>query len=187
MSTPRIPGDPAMPDTQARGAHTSGTHTFGTQASGPSWSGASSSDTPSFDPSPSAAQASGSGASTALELRIDLDREDGFLPGETLRGRASWRLDRDPSTVDLRLFWYTSGKGTRDIDIVHTQRFEHPRCEEQRAFSIDLPREPYSFSGTLISLIWAIELIVAPGLEAERKEFVLSPSRNEIVLPQGVV
>lgn len=183
MSTPRIPGDPTLSD-----LHTRGTHAFGTQPSGTPWPGTSSSDTSSFDTSPSAAQASGRGASTALELRIDLDREDGgFLPGETLRGRASWRLDQQPSTVDLRLFWYTSGKGTRDIDIVHTQRFEQPRREEQRAFSIDLPRAPYSFSGTLISLIWAIELIVAPGLEAERKEFVLSPSRNEIVLPQGVV
>jgi hypothetical protein len=34
---------------------------------------------------------------------------------------------------------------------------------DERTFSLTLPREPFSFSGKLISLVWALELIVEPA------------------------
>ncbi len=37
------------------------------------------------------------------------------------------------------------------------------------------PRSPYSFSGKLISLIWALELVALPGREAARTEITLAP------------
>jgi hypothetical protein len=45
-----------------------------------------------------------------------------------------------------------------------------------------LPEGPYSFSGKLISLIWALELACSPGSETVRREITVSPTGHEIVL-----
>ncbi len=59
------------------------------------------------------------------ELRIEIDGDRRwFLPGETLSGRVVWRLEDDAEAVELRLFWYTSGKGTEDVEIVDSVRIE---------------------------------------------------------------
>ena len=109
------------------------------------------------------------------ELRIELaGGRTAFKPGEPLSGRVTWRVEDQPASAELRLFWYTSGKGTQDVGVVNTMAFAAPRPDDQRDFTLPLPREPYSFSGTLISLVWAIELIVEPGGHVERQEFVLS-------------
>lgn len=117
------------------------------------------------------------------ELRIELaGGRTAFTPGEPLSGRASWRVEDQPSSVELRLFWYTSGKGTQDVGIVETMMLASPRPQDRRDFTLPLPREPYSFSGKLISLAWAIELIVEPGGHVERREFVLSATGQEVVI-----
>ena len=117
------------------------------------------------------------------ELRIDLsDGRTVFKPGEALSGNVTWRVEEEPSSAELRLFWYTSGKGTQDVAIVETMAFSTPRPDDHRSFTLTLPREPYSFSGKLISLVWAIELIVEPGPHVDRREFVLSRTGREVVL-----
>jgi hypothetical protein len=117
------------------------------------------------------------------ELRLELaGGRRGFTAGEPLSGRATWRVDGEPSSVELRLFWYTSGKGTQDVGVVNSTTFAAPRAQDQRDFTLPLPREPYSFSGTLISLVWAIELIVEPGDHVERREFVLSSTGEEVII-----
>jgi hypothetical protein len=117
------------------------------------------------------------------DLRIELaGGRTAFKPGEAIAGRASWRVDGDPESVELSLFWYTNGKGTQDVGVVQRLTFAAPRREDQREFTLPLPREPYSFSGTLISIVWAVELIVEPGGHVERCEFVLSGSGREVVL-----
>ena len=117
----------------------------------------------------------------ALAIELADDRTS-FKPGEPLSGRVAWRVEDQPTSAELRVFWYTSGKGTQDIGVVTTLPFASPRAEDQRDFTLPLPREPYSFSGTLISLIWAIELIVEPGGHVDRLEFVLSGTGREVVL-----
>jgi hypothetical protein len=117
------------------------------------------------------------------ELRIELaDGRTSYRTGEPLSGRVSWRVGDQPTSAELRLFWYTSGKGTQDVGVVETMTFATPRMDDHRNFTLPLPREPYSFSGTLISLIWAIELIVEPGGHVERQEIVLSATGEEVVL-----
>jgi hypothetical protein len=117
------------------------------------------------------------------ELRIELaGGRTGYRSGEPLSGRVSWRVGDQPKSAELRLFWYTSGKGTQDVGLVDTTTFASPRMDDHRDFTFALPREPYSFSGTLISLIWAIELIVEPGGHVERQEIVLSSTGEEVVL-----
>ena len=117
------------------------------------------------------------------ELHVELaGGRTAMTAGAPLSGRVSWRVGEQPSSAELRLFWYTSGKGTQDVGVVDTTSFAAPRQQDQRDFTLPLPREPYSFSGTLISLVWAIELIVEPGGHVERQEFVLSATGQEVVL-----
>jgi hypothetical protein len=118
-------------------------------------------------------------------LRIDTGATRAYKPGETISGRVTWQVDTAPESAELRLFWYTRGKGTQDVENVNSVVFQTPQMNDERTFSLTLPREPYSFSGKLISLVWALELIVEPGSNVERQEFVLSASGTEVVLGEG--
>jgi hypothetical protein len=117
----------------------------------------------------------------ALEINLAEGRE-AFQPGEDLNGTAYWQLERAPRSAELRLFWFTRGKGSEDAGIVETVRFEHPREGETRPFRFRLPDGPYSFSGKLISLIWALELVTESPDSVTRRELVLGPARREVRL-----
>jgi hypothetical protein len=118
-----------------------------------------------------------------LEIKTRGDKIN-FLPGEEIAGQVSWLLD-SPSRIELRLFWRTEGKGTKDVQVVERINFDNLKRQESREFKFQLPDAPYSFSGKLISLIWALELVVASTDEAERLEIVLSPTNSEILLYGG--
>jgi len=118
-------------------------------------------------------------------LRVDIGGQQSYKPGETIRGRVTWQLDAAPQSAELRLFWYTSGKGTQDVENVGSVAFDAPQMTDERSFSLALPRQPYSFSGKLISLIWALELIVEPGSNVERQQFTMSPTGTEVVLGES--
>lgn len=109
-----------------------------------------------------------------------------FRPGEEIAGEVSWQLDAQPKSVELRLFWFTRGKGTEDVSVVQMIPFDAPALVERRPFRIALPDSPYSFSGKLITLAWALELIALPAKEAARFEFTLSPTGEEVLLDAGV-
>jgi hypothetical protein len=114
------------------------------------------------------------------DLRIELAEGRRMVkPGESVEGRVSWTVDRADS-AEVRLFWYTRGKGTQDVGVVDTVVFSSPQATDQRTFRFTVPEGPYTFSGTLISIVWAIELIVEPGSSTERREIVVSPIGREI-------
>jgi hypothetical protein len=116
-------------------------------------------------------------------LQIDLgDDRSAFEPGEELAGTASWKLEAPPRTVELRLFWFTRGKGTEDAGVVETLRFDQPQLEDRRPFRLRLPDAPYSFSGRLVSLIWALELVAEPSNAVSRRELVMAPDGREVRL-----
>lgn len=117
------------------------------------------------------------------ELKILLrDERLNYQPGEVVEGVAGWRLDRPPGTVELRLFWFTRGKGTEDVGVMNLMNFQAPQMEEGRKFNFTLPQEPWSFSGQLVSVIWALELVAQPGSHSARVEFAMSPNGREIQL-----
>jgi hypothetical protein len=116
-----------------------------------------------------------------LEIRTR-DDKTAFLPGEELAGVVSWRSDSEPGQVELRLFWHTEGKGTRDVKVVETISFSVPGRQDRRDFRFQLPDSPYSFSGKLVSVIWALELVLLLSGETERLEIVMSPTRAEVAL-----
>jgi hypothetical protein len=116
-------------------------------------------------------------------MRIDLDDDrHWYLPGDTLSGRVIWRLDAPADSVELRLFWHTAGKGTEDVEIVDSVHAEAADLIGERAFSFRLPLGPYSFSGTLISLAWALELVAFPSGDTERVDLVVAPTPVEVHL-----
>ncbi len=117
------------------------------------------------------------------KLSIELNGgKDAFAPGELVEGRIEWGLDANPKALELSLLWYTSGKGTRDVGVLQTSRIDNPGASGSDQFSFALPAGPYSFSGKLISLIWALELTYTPGDETAREEIIVSPTGREILL-----
>ena len=119
---------------------------------------------------------------SALELRTD-GGSTWFAPGATVSCEASWRLEEDVESVEkleLRLFWYTEGKGTQDVVVVARRVVERPEPIGHRSFHFRLPAGPYSFSGRLITLRWALELVALPGGAAARVDLLLSPSPVEV-------
>jgi hypothetical protein len=105
-----------------------------------------------------------------------------FAPGDSLTGIASWNLPKPPREIELRLFWYTRGKGTSDVQVVHSIPIANPPSQDRHRFAFSLPDGPYSFSGTLISLAWGIEIVAEPKDRAERVEIVCAPGGREILL-----
>lgn len=102
------------------------------------------------------------------------------LPGETVELSALWALEKTPSSVEARLFWFARGKGTEDVGVVATLSVPSPASAGEHVFRFTLPAGPYSFSGKLVSLLWAVELVA--GKQVARCEFVLAPGGREIVL-----
>jgi len=122
----------------------------------------------------------------AESLRILLEgKRTGFRPGDEIKGRAEWSLDAPPEKVEVHLCWLTRGKGTEDMEVVRVETCG-PTPNGQREFTFRAPNEPYSFSGQLISLIWAVELVIEPADQCERVEITIGPEAREIVLPATV-
>jgi hypothetical protein len=91
-----------------------------------------------------------------------------FLPGEEISGTVTWQCDRPDDRVELRLLWFTQGKGDQDRNIV--ERLPLDAAAERGEFRLRLPSDgPCSFSGKMVAVVWALELAVMPS-EAVQKE-----------------
>lgn len=120
------------------------------------------------------------------QLSITLaDGRSSYRPGEAISGSAAWSLDETPENVELRLFWHTQGKGDEDVGIAESVVFETPERQDKREFRLRAPEGPYSFSGKLVSLLWAVEVVAQPGALAGRAEITLSPTGKEVLLHVG--
>jgi hypothetical protein len=117
-------------------------------------------------------------------IALELDNPNAaFAPGEALKGTIRWQLEKMPKRIELRLFWFTSGRGTRDVGAVDVRQLACAQAAGPVRFEFALPTGPLSFTGQLITLQWAIEAVIHPGSETQRIEFVLSPSGAPISLP----
>ncbi len=117
-------------------------------------------------------------------MKISLEKAIAeFRPDESIRGRVEWSPEETPiQSLDVRLIWYTGGKGTRDVQVVAQQTISAAPANGQQPFQFKAPRGPFSFSGKLISLVWAIEVIAMPGRDAERVDLEIAPTGKEILL-----
>ena len=118
-------------------------------------------------------------------IRLGLrENNTAFRPGETITGAVLWEFEKAPASAEVRLVWSTRGKGTEDGETVEVRTLEAPPAADTREFSFDAPNGPYSFSGTLIAVIWAVEFVAEPGGDFERIEIVIAPDAREITLPR---
>ncbi len=77
-------------------------------------------------------------------MMLTISTTDGgawFKPGETVTGTVFWQLDEEAEAVEVRLFWFTEGKGTRDVDVVDRRHLAQPGLSGTRPFR----RTPFSF------------------------------------------
>ena len=118
-------------------------------------------------------------------IRLGLrENKTAFRPGENIAGAALWELQKAPELAEVRLVWFTRGKGTEDGETAETVKFDNPPPADTRQFGFRAPDAPYSFSGTLVALIWAVEFVAKPGGEFERIEITIAPHAKEIALPK---
>ncbi len=117
-----------------------------------------------------------------MSMSIDLRGEPIFRPGDQLMGAVRWALDKDAKRLDINLFWFTDGKGTRDVGVVESMTVERPTRLGEKSFVFRLPAAPLSFSGRLITLTWAVEAIAHGTDEVAMAEFRLSRDGQEIRL-----
>ena len=111
-----------------------------------------------------------------------LTNQEKIRPGETISGRVNWQLSKPIKRGSIRLVWFTSGKGTVDETVVTEQPMDTDTTQGETMFHFPIPNGPYSFSGKLITLTWAIEVNIKPGSITERTEFVVSPTGKEVNL-----
>lgn len=116
-----------------------------------------------------------------MTIEIEGSR-DRFQPGDTIEGNARWQLEPEPNGLELRLFWFTQGKGNQDVEVIRKISINNAGASGRRNFALVLPEGPYSFRGKLISLVWAIELVSDEPEEATRIEFVVSPTGQEVMI-----
>lgn len=103
-----------------------------------------------------------------------------FRPGESIEGSAVWQVDHEIKSAEVRLFWYTEGKGTRDVHVEAVEREEHPATTGKIDFRFTAPSLPPSYRGHLIAFIWAIELEVKPKADVAIQPLVISPTGADL-------
>ncbi|HPO15087.1 MAG TPA: hypothetical protein PLI09_16715 [Candidatus Hydrogenedentes bacterium] len=116
-----------------------------------------------------------------LILTID-DNLREFAPGQVIEGIAGWQDEAAPKDAVLRLFWYTEGRGTQDVNVVAEKEFAmFPSAYEER-FQLILPDQPYSYSGAITSIQWALELVLNKGKDVVRVDILVSPWTEKLTL-----
>lgn len=114
-----------------------------------------------------------------IEIHLDGGRT-AFAPGDTIRGTLQWMGEAVPNAIELRLLWYTQGRGDRDVGVAQRVRIEAPPAVGSSPFEVTAPSGPYSCSGRLVSICWALEATVQPGDEVTRVELVVAPQGREV-------
>ena len=108
---------------------------------------------------------------------------DALSPGAELCGRVEWdTVTEVPEALWISLLWHTEGKGTEDSDTLEQLRVPSPGISGSHNFSFRLPTYPWSFSGTLISLVWKVEARLEGTSVLLGAPFVMAPNGREIRL-----
>ena len=102
-------------------------------------------------------------------------------PGETVEGTVRWSLEKPPKDLELRIFWFTRGRGTEEAESVLILPLGGEQSGE-RSFSHVLPGSPWSTDGKLISIIWGVELVEKWAGSLALEEFTVGPQRRAVVL-----
>ena len=69
---------------------------------------------------------------------IRVETNDGsasFQPGDLVEGTVRWQFAEPPQEVELRLFWFTEGRGDQDLEVMATIPFANPGAHDRRSVS----------------------------------------------------
>ena len=121
-------------------------------------------------------------------MEVKLERQPAaFSPGELIEGKVKWSdlpISDSNTVIEIRLVWYTDGKGTRDVEIVSVEPIKNVSDIGEQDFRFTAPHRPSSFSGVLISLTWAVEIVALDSKASSRETLVIAPMGSEIVLSE---
>jgi hypothetical protein len=115
-----------------------------------------------------------------MSTTITIERRD-LRPHDTVTGRVAWQLEKEPRELELRLCWFTRGRGTEESRTIEALPLGDT-LRGDKAFSFRLPAEPWSVNGKLIRIAWALEVVAKKTGSLAVEEIVVSPRRQEIVL-----
>ncbi|GIW95378.1 MAG: hypothetical protein KatS3mg110_3419 [Pirellulaceae bacterium] len=120
----------------------------------------------------------------AAQIVVHLENDPPhYEPGDVMVAQVEWQLPAPPDYLQVALVWFTRGKGNTDHRVVERLRIDGPlESAGSKRLGIQLPVSPWSFSGRLISLLWAIEVTAYPSRTRTRCPFVMAPNREEIRL-----
>lgn len=113
---------------------------------------------------------------------ISIERKD-LQPYETVTGTVSWDLDDQPRDLELRLCWFSRDDGMQESKTIRSLKLDDVTRGE-RTFSFELPSEPWSMRGQLITLVWGIELVAKAVGGLALEEFIVGPDRKVVELPE---
>ena len=119
--------------------------------------------------------------------KISIKLKDGkisYHPGEKILGELEWDLTQEVQDIAINIFWYSEGIGEQDSEIAETEIIKSPIKSDKQSFEMELPMAPYTYSGNITSLKWAIEATTLEDKVKDIKEFSMTPGNKEIVLPE---
>ncbi len=122
------------------------------------------------------------------ELRIELEGSGAWArPGGEVTGRLRWEAGEAPGEIEVRLLWYTEGRGSRDVGVVERRVFEAAAPAGELAFRLPVPEGPYSFQGRLITLRWVVEAEARGGGMLVQEPLVVGPTPVpvDLTVPPG--
>lgn len=126
--------------------------------------------------------------STDARIAVGFDRAEypfpRYLPGETITGFVDVTTGQDVNCKHLyiRMAWHTEGRGDKDRQMLSEmdvfQGTLYANSPQRFLFTFFAPREPWSYAGKLINIVWAVEVDVdVPWKINPRHEqaFILAP------------
>ena len=118
----------------------------------------------------------------SISIHLHDDRTS-FAPGGTITGEVRWnelRVSGD-TVISLELAFRTEGKGTSQREVFDELEWPITMADGSEAFTIEAPNWPWSFSGKLVSVLWALD--AWQGNEhAESVQVTISPNGDEMDL-----
>lgn len=118
-----------------------------------------------------------------ITIALNSGEEPAFHPGDAIEGSVSWEvLDDATDSLEVRLIWFTIGKGDRDAQFVDVKKVDSPAANGKVNFAFTAPHRPNSFSGKLIAVQWAVEVIAFPQRDAVQSLLTICPPTGVVVL-----
>lgn len=119
------------------------------------------------------------------ELILELDDTTGIEPGGKLLGRLRWEIvdiSQKKRHIELSIGWKATSESREENQRVDGRTIDIDwNSSGVESFDFELPENPFSFKGQLISLQWFIEAALDDAIV--QKEFVLSPTGETLILP----